>query len=51
MTENHDPTVIEGATPEAGQNEQVGGCPVVHGLAAPDDGGRQLSSGGRTGST
>ncbi len=35
MTENHDPTVIEGATPEAGQNEQVGGCPVVHGLTQP----------------
>jgi catalase-peroxidase len=35
MTENHDPTVIEGATPEAGQSEQVGGCPVRHGLVHP----------------
>ena len=35
MTENHDPTVIEGATPEAGQNEQPGGCPVAHGLTQP----------------
>jgi catalase-peroxidase len=35
MTENHDPTVIEGATPEAGQDEQVGGCPVGHGLTQP----------------
>ena len=35
MTENHDPTVIEGATPEAGQSEQVGGCPVRHGLVDP----------------
>src|SRR5690348_4019277 len=35
MTENHDPTVIEGATPEAGQSEQVGGCPVQHGLVHP----------------
>jgi len=35
MTENHDPTVVEGATPEAGQEEQVGGCPVAHGLVQP----------------
>ncbi len=35
MTENHDPTVIEDATPEAGQNEQPGGCPVAHGLTQP----------------
>jgi catalase-peroxidase len=34
MTENHDPTVIEGATPEAGAKES-GGCPVVHGLTQP----------------
>jgi len=34
MTENHDPTVIEGATPEAGATES-GGCPVVHGLTQP----------------
>ena len=35
MSENHDPTVIEGATPEAGQDEQVGGCPVGHGRTQP----------------
>ena len=29
MSENHDPVVAEGATPEAG------GCPVVHGLIEP----------------
>jgi catalase-peroxidase len=29
MSENHDPVVAEGATPEAG------GCPVVHGLIQP----------------
>jgi catalase-peroxidase len=34
MTENHDPTVIEGATPEAGATES-GECPVVHGLTDP----------------
>ena len=33
--ENHDPLVIEGATPEAGQDEQVGGCPVGHGRTQP----------------
>ena len=35
MSEHHDPTVIEGATPEAGQDEQVGGCPVGHGRTQP----------------
>jgi catalase-peroxidase len=34
MTENHDPTVIEGATPEAGATES-GECPVAHGLTDP----------------
>jgi catalase-peroxidase len=29
VTENHDPVVVEGATPESG------GCPVVHGLVHP----------------
>jgi catalase-peroxidase len=29
MTENHDPVVVEGATPESGE------CPVVHGLTHP----------------
>jgi catalase-peroxidase len=32
MTENHDPVVVEGATPESG------GCPVVHGLTHPTQG-------------
>src|SRR5271165_6779413 len=32
MSENHDPVVIEGATPESG------GCPVVHGLTHPTQG-------------
>ncbi len=31
MSENHDPVVIEGATPEAGESE----CPVAHGLTQP----------------
>ena len=35
MSENHDPVVIEDATPEAGASEQVGGCPVAHGLTHP----------------
>ncbi len=35
MTENHDPVVVEGATPEAGATESVGECPVVHGLTPP----------------
>ena len=34
MSENHDPTVVEGATPEAGAT----GCPVVHGLTHPTQG-------------
>jgi catalase-peroxidase len=34
MSENHDPTIVEGATPEAG----AGGCPVVHGLTHPTRG-------------
>jgi catalase-peroxidase len=34
MSENHDPTVVEGATPEAGATES-GGCPVVPGLTQP----------------
>ena len=32
MSENHDPVVVEDATPEAG------GCPVVHGLTHPTQG-------------
>jgi catalase-peroxidase len=41
MAENHDPTVIEGETPEAA--EQTGGasaegCPVVHGRVHPTQG-------------
>jgi catalase-peroxidase len=34
LSENHDPTVTEGPTPEAGATE-TGGCPVVHGLTDP----------------
>jgi catalase-peroxidase len=34
MSENHDPTIVEGATPEAGAS----GCPVVHGLTHPTRG-------------
>ena len=34
MSENHDPVVTEGATPEAGE-ETAGGCPVVHGRTHP----------------
>jgi catalase-peroxidase len=34
MTENHDPVVAEGPTPEAAATE-TGGCPVVHGLTDP----------------
>ncbi len=37
MSENHDPTVTEGPTPEAGTTE-TGGCPVVHGLVDPTRG-------------
>ena len=36
MSENHDPVVIEGETPEAGA--QGGGCPVAHGLVHPTKG-------------
>jgi len=34
MSENHDPTVVEGSTPEAASTDS-GGCPVVHGLTQP----------------
>jgi catalase-peroxidase len=34
MSDNHDPVVIEGATPEAAE-ENAGGCPVVHGRTHP----------------
>jgi catalase-peroxidase len=37
LSENHDPTVTEGPTPEAGATE-TGGCPVVHGLTDPTKG-------------
>jgi catalase-peroxidase len=37
LSENHDPTVTEGPTPEAGATE-TGGCPVVHGLVDPTRG-------------
>ena len=37
MSENHDPTVTEGPTPEAGATE-ASGCPVVHGLVDPTKG-------------
>jgi catalase-peroxidase len=36
LSENHDPTVTEGPTPEAGA--ETGGCPVVHGLVDPTKG-------------
>jgi catalase-peroxidase len=35
MTENHDPVVAEGPTPESAASTQAGGCPVVHGLTHP----------------
>ncbi len=35
MSENHDPTAVEGKTPEGGAG---GGCPVVHGLTHPTKG-------------
>jgi catalase-peroxidase len=35
MTENHDPVVAEGPTPESGASTESGGCPVVHGLTDP----------------
>jgi catalase-peroxidase len=38
MSENHDPTVIEDATPEGGGAPEPGGCPVVHGLTHPTQG-------------
>jgi catalase-peroxidase len=37
LSENHDPTVTEGPTPEAGAAE-TNGCPVVHGLVDPTKG-------------
>ena len=37
MSENHDPVVAEGPTPEAA-SEEAGGCPVVHGLTDPTSG-------------
>jgi catalase-peroxidase len=37
LSENHDPTVTEGPTPEAGATE-TNGCPVVHGLVDPTKG-------------
>jgi catalase-peroxidase len=36
MSENHDPVVTEGPTPEAGSEE--GGCPVAHGRVHPTQG-------------
>ncbi|HEY5397627.1 MAG TPA: catalase/peroxidase HPI [Trebonia sp.] len=38
MSDNHDPVVIEGATPEAGEEETAGGCPVMHGRTHPAQG-------------
>ena len=35
MTENHDPVVTEGATPESAAAGEAGGCPVVHGRVHP----------------
>jgi catalase-peroxidase len=35
MTENHDPVVVEGPTPEAGASTESGGCPVAPGLTHP----------------
>jgi catalase-peroxidase len=35
MSENHDPVVVESATPEAGASSASGGCPVGHGLTQP----------------
>jgi len=37
MSENHDPVVTEGPTPEAGATDS-GGCPVAHGLTHPTKG-------------
>ncbi len=41
MSDNHDPVVIEGATPEAAEEnaeETAGGCPVLHGRTHPAQG-------------
>ncbi len=35
MSENHDPVVVEDATPEAGASSASGGCPVGHGRTQP----------------
>jgi catalase-peroxidase len=35
MTENHDPVVTEGPTPESAAATEAGGCPVVHGRTDP----------------
>jgi catalase-peroxidase len=35
MTENHDPVVTEGPTPESAASTEAGGCPVVHGRTHP----------------
>jgi catalase-peroxidase len=35
MTENHDPVVTEGPTPESAGAAEAGGCPVVHGRVHP----------------
>jgi catalase-peroxidase len=37
MSDNHDPVVIEGATPEAAE-ENAGACPVLHGRTHPAQG-------------
>ena len=37
MSDNHDPVVTEGATPEAAE-ENAGGCPVLHGRTHPAQG-------------
>jgi len=38
MSDNHDPVVAEGPTPEAEASTESGGCPVVHGLTDPTKG-------------
>ena len=41
MSDNHDPVVTEGATPEAAEvnaEESAGGCPVLHGRTHPVQG-------------
>jgi len=35
MTENHDPVVTEGPTPESAAASEAGGCPVGHGRVHP----------------